>query len=46
MVGRVIEVTFILVLVFLVLSNAMGFTLAVGSLSGAYSNAVKTLQGR
>jgi hypothetical protein len=45
MVGRVIEVTFLLVLAFLVLSNAGGFSLAINSLANAYSTAVRTLQG-
>jgi hypothetical protein len=45
MVGRVVEVTFLLVLTFLVLTNAGGFSMAMSSLAGAYSTAVRTLQG-
>lgn len=45
MVGRVIEVTFLMVMSFLVLRNATGFSLAINSLANAYSTAVRTLQG-
>jgi len=44
--GRVIEVTFLLVLAFIVVSNAGGFSMAMSSLAGAYTSAVRTLQGR
>jgi len=44
--GRILEITFFLVLVYLVLSRAEGFSSAMGSLSGAYTESVRTLQGR
>lgn len=46
MAGRIIEVSFLLVLAYLVVANAGGFSLAMNSLSGAYTSAVRTLQGR
>jgi len=41
-----LEITFILVLVFLILSNAGSFNTAAAAISGLYTSAVKTLQGR
>ena len=40
------EITFVLIVVFLVLSRPQGFSTTVRSLSSAYVGAVKTLQGR
>jgi hypothetical protein len=44
--GRIIEVTFLLVLTYLVVANAGGFSIAISALANAYSSAVKTLQAR
>lgn len=44
--GRIIEVTFLLVLAYLVVANAGGFSLAMNGLANAYTGAVRTLQGR
>jgi hypothetical protein len=44
--SRWIEVTFVLVLVYLVLTNYKGFASAVSSLGSVYSSSVKVLQGR
>ena len=46
MVGRVIEVTFILVLAFLILTNAEGFYTSLSAVGQTYTAGVKTLQGR
>lgn len=46
MVGRVIEVTLVLIVLYLVLSNAFGFSSAIASIGKVYVNAVKALQGR
>lgn len=46
MLSRVIEATVVLIVLYLVLANATGFSSAVRSLGGAYVGAVKTLQGR
>lgn len=46
MVSRVLEITFTLVLVYLILANAHGFSSSVSSISQAYNSAVKTLQAR
>jgi hypothetical protein len=46
MANRIIEGTITLVLVFLILTNAKGFNVAVSAAANAYSTAVKTLQGR
>lgn len=46
MVGRIIEGTVTLVLVYLVLSQAQGFSAAARAAGGTYVDAVKALQGR
>ena len=46
MAGRLLEITFILVLAFLVLTNASGFYQALSALGQTYVGGVKTLQGR
>lgn len=46
MVSRIIEITFTLILVYLILDNAKGFSSSVSAISGAYNSAVKTLQAR
>lgn len=45
-VGRILEITFVAVLVYLVLANADGFNTVAGATAGAYSASVKALQGR
>ncbi len=44
--NRWIEITFILVLVFLILSNGQAFSMVANTLGQVYVNAVGTLQGR
>ena len=46
MVSRVLEITFVSVLVYLVLSNATGFGAVTDSIAQAYVGSVKALQGR
>jgi hypothetical protein len=46
MVGRVFEITFLLIILYLVLANAQAFSTVLGAASGAYSKSVSTLQGR
>lgn len=46
MVGRVVEVTFLLVLAYLVLSQAGGFYQVMSALGQTYTSSVKVLQGR
>ncbi len=46
MVGRVLEISFVLILLYLVLTRASGFSSSVTAISGAYVSAVKALQGR
>jgi hypothetical protein len=46
MLGRWLEITFMLILVYLVLSRATGFSSAISSLSSFYVEGVKALQGR
>jgi hypothetical protein len=44
--GTILEVTLTLILVYLILSRADGFSTAMRSLGGVYIGAVKALQGR
>ena len=44
--GRILEITFLLILVYLVLSRALGFSTAVRSIGKVYVDSVKALQGR
>lgn len=46
MVGNIIEATVVLVLAYLILSNAFGFSEAIRAVGGVYTSAVRTLQGR
>lgn len=46
MVERWMEITFTLILVYLILSRASGFSQVVREFSGAYTGAVRALQGR
>lgn len=45
-VSRWLEITFMLILVYLILSRALGFSLAVGAIGKTYTDAVRALQGR
>lgn len=45
-VERLLEITFTLILVYLILTQAKGFSSSVRSLSSAYTEGVKALQGR
>ena len=44
--GRLAEITFVLILVFLVLSRSQGFSTITRSIGQAYTGAVTALQGR
>ncbi len=43
---QILQITFVLVALYLVLWNAKAFAGIVGSLSSAYTGGVKALQGR
>jgi hypothetical protein len=45
-VNKWFDITFVLIILYLVLSRASGFSQAVRSLGSAYTGAVKALQGR
>lgn len=45
-IGQILEGTFVLILVFLVLSRASGFSKAMGAIGSVYISSVKALQGR
>lgn len=44
--GRVLEITFVLILAYLILSRAVGFSSAVRAIGKVYVDSVKALQGR
>lgn len=44
--NHVVEVTFTLVLVYLILANSVGFSSVITSAGSVYVNSVKALQGR
>jgi hypothetical protein len=46
MIGKILEITFVLVLAYLVIANASNFSIAIRSIGSVYTGAVKTLQGR
>lgn len=46
MLNRWMEITFILILLYLVLSRAFGFASAITAISKAYVSGVTALQGR
>jgi hypothetical protein len=46
MVGRILEITFVLVLIYLVASNAQGFSQVVKSIGSVYTESVRALQAR
>jgi len=43
---QALEITFVAIVLYLVLSRASGFSQAVRSLASGYSEAVRALQGR
>lgn len=43
---QILEITFTLIVLYLVLANASGFSSVVNSIGGLYVSSVKTLQGR
>lgn len=45
-VGQILEGTFVLTLVYLIVTNADNFSKVVSSISSAYVGSVKVLQGR
>jgi hypothetical protein len=44
--GRILEITFTLIAMFLVITNAENFSKAANAVGNVYINAVSTLQGR
>ncbi len=45
-VGRILEITFVLIVLYLVLSNGSSFGSVVNTIGSTYIGAVKALQGR
>lgn len=45
-VNRILEITFVAVIVYLVLSRATDFNIAITAIGDVYSQAVRTLQAR
>lgn len=45
-VTQILEITFTLVLIYLILSRALGFSSVVSSIGRVYVESVKALQGR
>jgi hypothetical protein len=43
---RWLEITFVLIIVYLILSNGTAFSTAITSIGGMYIGSVKALQGR
>lgn len=46
MLSRWLEITFVLILIYLVLSRASGFSTAIRSIGDVYVKSVSALQGR
>lgn len=46
MLNRIIEVTFVLIILYLVVANAAGFAQAIRAIGGVYTDSVKALQAR
>ncbi len=46
MVRQLLEITFMLILVYLIVSNAEGFSAATKAVGKVYADSVKALQGR
>ncbi len=44
--NKFIEATVVLIVLYLVLSKALGFSTAIGALAKAYTSSVRALQGR
>lgn len=44
--SQILEITFTLILVYLILSQSRAFAETVGAIGQVYVNAVRTLQGR
>lgn len=45
-VGRILEISFVLVFVYLVVTNFVGFSAATNAIGNLYTGGVRTLQGR
>lgn len=45
-IGQIIEGTFVVVALFLIVKNAPGFSQTIGAIASAYSGSVKALQGQ
>lgn len=46
MLGKIIDATVLMIVVFLVLTNFKGFTASVGAAGGAYTGIIRAFQGR
>jgi hypothetical protein len=46
MINRILEITFVLVMAYLVIANAGNFATAIRALGSVYIGSVRTLQGR
>lgn len=46
MISKVLEITFVLIMTYLVIANAAHFSMAIQALGAVYGNSVKVLQGR
>jgi len=44
--GRYLEIAFILILVFIVVTNPFGFSTSIGALGNLNTGAIKAFQGR
>lgn len=44
--GRILEITFVAIVLYLVLTNSSGFSKAITSIGNTYVSGVKALQGR
>lgn len=45
-VGRILEISFILIFVYLVVTNFVGFSSATSAVGNLYTGSVRALQGR
>lgn len=45
-VGQILEISFVLILVYLVVTNFVGFSSATNAVGNLYTSGVRTLQGR
>lgn len=46
MIGDILQISFVLIMAYLIIANAPNFATAVGAAGSTYVNAVKVLQGR